>query len=139
MTSKLGRKKNHRMAVLKNLGQALISSEKIITTLPKAKALQPIVERWITIAKKANNTNNKDKQLANRRLLNTRVGNKKIVSKLVKDLGARNLKRSGGYTRILKLGSRLGDNADQVMMALVEKPVSETPKQKKKTKKTTKK
>lgn len=112
MKPKLGRQKEHRTALLRNIGISLVKNERVTTTLPKAKALRPIIERWITIAKDAN--------LHAERILISRVGDKSTVNKLMKDIAKRNNNRHGGYTRILKLGARVGDASPKAMIEFVE-------------------
>lgn len=110
---KLNRNSAHRKALMRNLSIALISNERIKTTLPKAKELRPFVEKILTIAKKDN--------LANRRLLISMLGNTDIADKLFKDIAPRILKRNGGYTRIMKNGFRVGDKAPMAVMELVDR------------------
>lgn len=110
---KLNRNSAHRKALMRNLSIALISNERIKTTLPKAKELRPFFEKILTIAKKDN--------LANRRLLTSLLGNTDIADKLFKDIAPRILKRNGGYTRIMKNGFRVGDKAPMAVMELVDR------------------
>src|SRR5690242_6126340 len=100
---KLGRNKGHRRSLWANMAQALIKHEQIVTTLPKAKDLRPIVEKLITLAKKGG--------LANRRLAIARLRDETMVAKMFDTLAPRYKDRSGGYTRIMKAGFRYGDNA----------------------------
>lgn len=116
MSRKLGRKIGHRRALLKNLGISLVMHERITTTLPKAKELRPLIERWITIAKKPEASS-----LQAQRLLLSRVGDKAAVKKLTSDLAGRAKSRVGGYTRILKLGARVGDASPIAIIELVDK------------------
>lgn len=116
MSRKLGRKIGHRRALLKNLGISLVMHERITTTLPKAKELRPLIERWITIAKKPEASS-----LQAQRLLLSRVGDKDAVKKLTRDLAGRTKSRVGGYTRILKLGNRVGDASPIAIIELVDK------------------
>lgn len=116
MSRKLGRKIGHRRALLKNLGISLVMHERITTTLPKAKELRPLIERWITIAKKPEASS-----LQAQRLLLSRVGDKDAVKKLTRDLAGRAKSRVGGYTRILKLGNRVGDASPIAIIELVDK------------------
>ncbi|WP_005038052.1 50S ribosomal protein L17 [Holophaga foetida] len=110
---RLGRTTNQRKALMKNLATALLTSERIETTLVKAKELRKFVEPFITLAK--------TDSVANRRLAMARLGNKSIVQKLFADeFRARFNERPGGYTRILKLGHRLGDAADMAIIELVD-------------------
>lgn len=110
---KLNRNSAHRKALLRNLSIALLSKERIKTTLPKAKELRPYIEKILTIAKKDN--------LANRRLAISILGNQQIIDKLFKDLAPRILNRNGGYTRIMKNGFRVGDKAPMAIMELVDR------------------
>lgn len=106
----LGVKKEHRSALLANLASSLIKKGRIRTTLPKAKALRPFVERVITLAKKGD--------LHRRRLALSRLRDNEAVSVLFNDRANDFAKREGGYTRIYKLGTpRIGDAAD---MAIIE-------------------
>ncbi|HOZ36944.1 MAG TPA: 50S ribosomal protein L17 [bacterium] len=107
--NKLSRNLGSRKALLKSLACSLIIHEKIRTTLPKAKALKPSVEKIITRAKV--NT------LANRRLLIKSLGKEKVVKKLLEVVGPRYQERQGGYLRIIKLEPRRGDAAK---MAIIE-------------------
>jgi large subunit ribosomal protein L17 len=108
---KLGRITPHRKALLRNLATALFERERIRTTLPKAKELRPYAEKLITLAKR------EDDRLHARRLVLRDIQDLTIVKKLFDNLGARYATRSGGYTRILRLGPRKGDGAE---MAIVE-------------------
>jgi large subunit ribosomal protein L17 len=110
---KLNRTTSHRLAMLRNMMNALLKHESIKTTLPKAKTLRRVVEPMITLAKVDS--------VANRRLAFSRLQDSEIVSKLFNELGQRFQKRPGGYTRILKMGFRHGDNAPMAYMELVDK------------------
>ena len=105
---KLNRTSEHRQAMLRNMMNSLLTHEVIKTTLPKAKELRRVVEPMITLAKEAT--------VANRRLAFNRLRDRDVVVKLFDELGPRFKARPGGYTRILKMGFRVGDNAP---MALV--------------------
>jgi len=113
----LGRKKEHREALMANLAAALIRNKRIKTTLPKAKALRPFIEKIITLAKKADATDDKLRKHHFRKLALSRVRDIQAVNRLFNDLAGEFAKREGGYTRIYKLVPRLGDAAD---MALIE-------------------
>ena len=113
---KLGRTTAHRIATLRNLSVALIEHERITTTLAKAKEVRRFTEKLVTIAKR--------ETLHARRTALKQVPSRKAVSKLFDTLSARYASRPGGYTRILKLGPRRGDNAE---MALIEFVASEAP------------
>ncbi|QQS16532.1 MAG: 50S ribosomal protein L17 [Neisseriales bacterium] len=109
---KFNRPTGHRLAMLRNIVNSLLRHERIVTTLPKAKALRPIVEPLITLGKTAS--------LANRRLAFNRTRDRDIVVKLFGDLGPRFQNRAGGYLSILKYGFRQGDNAPLALVSLVE-------------------
>ena len=113
---KLNRTSEHRLAMLRNMMNSLLEHEVIKTTVPKAKELRRVVEPMITLAKEAT--------LANRRLAFDRLRDRDIVAKLFNDLGPRFKARPGGYTRILKMGFRVGDNAPMALVELVDRPVS---------------
>ena len=116
---KLNRTSSHRLAMLRNMMNSLIAHEAIKTTLPKAKELRKVVEPMITLAK--NDT------VANKRLAFNRLRDRDSVVKLFADLGPRFAARPGGYTRILKMGFRVGDNAPMAFVELVDRPeVEET-------------
>jgi len=110
---KLNRTASHRKAMFQNLSQALIKHEQIVTTLPKAKDLAPIVEKLITLGKKGG--------LANRRLAVARLQDETLVKKVFDELAERYAERSGGYTRVLKAGYRHGDNAPMAVIELVDR------------------
>ena len=117
---KLNRTSEHRLAMLRNMMNSLIAHEAIKTTLPKAKELRRVVEPMITLAKVAT--------VANRRLAFDRLRDRDSVSKLFDQLGPRYTARPGGYTRILKMGFRVGDNAPMALVELVDRPeVAEVP------------
>ena len=109
---KLNRTTSHRLAMLRNMMNSLIEHETIKTTVPKAKELRRVVEPMITLAKEAT--------VANRRLAFDRLRNRDSVSKLFDELGPRFKTRPGGYTRILKMGYRVGDNAPMALVQLVD-------------------
>jgi large subunit ribosomal protein L17 len=111
---KLNRTSSHRLAMLRNMSNSLLRHELIKTTLPKAKELRRVVEPLITLAK--------EPSLANRRLAFNRLRDREMVVKLFDELGPRYKARPGGYTRILKFGFRLGDNAPMALMELVDRP-----------------
>jgi len=111
---KLNRTSEHRLAMLRNMMNSLIAHEAIKTTLPKAKELRRVVEPMITLAKVAT--------VANRRLAFNRLRDRDSVTKLFDVLGPRYNTRPGGYTRILKMGFRVGDNAPMALVELVDRP-----------------
>ena len=110
---KFGRNTSHRVAMLKNLANAVIEQERIVTTVPKAKEARRVVDRLITLAKKGTP--------AARRLAFDRTRDDEIVSKLFETLATRYAKRDGGYTRVLKLSERRwGDSAEMAVLELVD-------------------
>lgn len=111
---KLNRTSAHRLAMLRNMSNSLIAHELIKTTLPKAKELRRVVEPLITLAKVDT--------VANRRLAFSRLRDRDSVTKLFNELGPRFKTRPGGYTRILKMGFRVGDNAPMALVELVDRP-----------------
>lgn len=110
---KLNRTSEHRLAMLRNMMNSLLTHEVIKTTLPKAKELRRVVEPMITLAKTAT--------VANRRLAFNRLRDRDVVVKLFNELGPRFAARPGGYTRILKMGFRVGDNAPMALVELVQR------------------
>ena len=116
---KLNRTSEHRLAMLRNMMNSLLEHEVIKTTVPKAKELRRVVEPMITLAK--------EPTVANRRLAFDRLRDREIVTKLFTELGPRYQARPGGYTRILKMGFRVGDNAPMALVELVDRPeIAET-------------
>src|SRR3954453_3742040 len=111
---KLNRTSSHRLAMLQNMMNSLIEHEVIKTTVPKAKELRRVVEPMITLAKEST--------VANKRLAFDRLRDRDIVTKLFAELGPRYKARPGGYTRILKMGYRVGDNAPMALVELVDRP-----------------
>ena len=116
---KLNRTSEHRLAMLRNMMNSLIEHEVIKTTLPKAKELRRVVEPMITLAKTPS--------LANKRMAFDRLRDRNSVVKLFADLGPRFAARPGGYTRILKMGFRVGDNAPMALVELVDRPETTAP------------
>ena len=110
---KLNRTSSHRKALLKNMSQALIKHEQIITTLVKAKTLKPYFDKLITIGKKGN--------LSARRQAISKVGDIKLVEKLFSTLAKRYETRNGGYSRVLRAGFRYGDAAPMAVIELVDR------------------
>ena len=111
---KLNRTSEHRQAMLRNMMISLLTHEAIKTTVPKAKELRRVVEPMITLAK--------EDSVANRRLAFNRLRDRDIVTKLFNELGPRFKARPGGYTRILMMGFRVGDNAPMALVELVDRP-----------------
>ncbi len=111
---KLNRTSSHRLAMLRNMTNSLLTHEAIRTTLPKAKELRRVAEPLITLGKTPT--------LSNRRLAFDRLRDKEVVYKLFNELGPRYAKRPGGYLRILRFGFRIGDNAPMALVELMDRP-----------------
>ena len=110
---KLNRTSSHRKSLFKNMAQALLKHEQIVTTLPKAKELKRVVEKLITLGKKGN--------LHSRRLAFNQIRDRDMVSKLFHSLAKRYSDRKGGYTRVLKAGFRYGDAAPMALIELIDR------------------
>lgn len=110
---KLNRTASHRKAMFANMAASLITHEQIVTTLPKAKELKPIMDKLVTLAKKGD--------LAARRRAIAKVRDQDAVRKLFDVVGERYADRNGGYTRVLKAGFRHGDNAPMAVIELVDR------------------
>jgi large subunit ribosomal protein L17 len=108
---KLGRKTPHRISMFRNLVTSLLDKERVRTTLPRAKEVRPIAERMITLGKR--------ESLHARRQALAFVKDPEVVSKLFKTLAPRFATRSGGYTRIIRLGFREGDGAQMAILELI--------------------
>ena len=108
---RFGGNASHQRLMMANLVASLIAAEGIVTTEAKAKALRPVAEKMITKAKKGG--------LHNHRQVVSYLGDKEVAAKLFDDVGPRYVDRNGGYTRILKLGPRHGDNAPMARIELV--------------------
>jgi large subunit ribosomal protein L17 len=128
---KLGRTSEHRIAMLRNQAASLIKHDRIKTTLPKAKELRRFVEKLITLAKKDS--------LHARRLAAADVYEPEVLKKLFGTIGPLNATRPGGYTRIIKIGTRKGDGAEEAFVELVGREKKFEDKTKKKEKKKAKK
>ena len=115
----LGRKTAHRKAMLANMACSLIEHKRINTTVAKAKALKQFVEPLITKSK-AENNQTAEQGMHNRRLVFKNLRNKYAVTELFGDVANKVGDRAGGYTRIIRLGNRLGDNAEMAMIELVD-------------------
>ena len=113
----LSRTASHRKALLNNLANALLANKRIVTTLAKAKALRTFIEPLITKTKK-NET--KEQIMHNHRLVFSYLQNKEVVKELFTVIAPKVAGRPGGYTRIIKLGKRLGDNAETALIELVD-------------------
>ena len=111
---KLNRTSSHRLAMLQNMMNSIIEHEVIKTTVPKAKELRRVIEPMLTLGK--------EPTLSNKRLAFNRLRNRDNVVKLFAELGPRYKTRPGGYTRILKMGYRVGDNAPMALVELVDRP-----------------
>lgn len=116
---KLNRTSAHRLAMLRNMMNSLLRHEAIKTTLPKAKELRRVVEPMIILAK--------EPTVANKRLAFNRLRDREIVVKLFNEIGPMFKDRKGGYTRILKMGYRVGDNAPLAYVELVQKTTDAAP------------
>jgi large subunit ribosomal protein L17 len=110
---KLQRTSSHRAALFRNMAAALIKHEQIITTLPKAKDLKRVVDKYITLAKRGD--------LNSRRLAVARLRDEEMVKKLFDVLAPRYKERNGGYTRVLKAGFRYGDASPRAVIELVDR------------------
>ena len=110
---KLNRTSKHRQMLFRNLSQALIKHEQIVTTLPKAKDLRPIVEKLVTLGKRGG--------LHARRQAFAQLRDDKMVTKLFDVLAERYVDRAGGYTRVLKAGFRYGDYAPMAVIEFVDR------------------
>ena len=113
---RFNRTAEHRKAMFANMCQALIKHEQIITTLPKAKDLRPVVEKLITLGKRGD--------LHARRQAISQIKDVVLVRKLFEVLGPRYTERHGGYTRIMKAGFRYGDNAPMAVIEFVDRDVN---------------
>ena len=110
---KLNRTSSHRKALLMNMSNALIKHEQITTTLPKAKELRPFVEKVVTLGKKGD--------LSSRRKAMSILQDEKMTKKIFDILANRYSERNGGYTRIIKLGNRYGDNAPTAVIEFIDR------------------
>ncbi len=113
---KLNRKPEHRKAMFANMAAALIKHEQIVTTLPKAKDLRPIVEKLVTLGKRGD--------LHARRQAVAQMRDAAMVKKLFEVIGPRYKERNGGYTRVLKAGYRYGDSAPVAVIEFVDRDVN---------------
>jgi large subunit ribosomal protein L17 len=109
----LNRDSSHRQAMFSNMAASLIRHEQIVTTLPKAKDLKRIIDKYITLAKRGD--------LNSRRLAAARLRDEAMVKKLFDTLGPRYKDRAGGYSRVLKAGFRYGDSAPRAVIELVDR------------------
>jgi len=110
---KLNRTSSHRKALLMNMSNALIKHEQISTTLPKAKELRPFIEKVVSLGKKGD--------LSSRRKAMSILQDEKMTKKIFDVLANRYTERNGGYTRIIKLGNRYGDNAPTAVIEFVDR------------------
>ena len=113
---RFGRQSGHRQAMFSNMAAALIMHEQIVTTLPKAKDLKRVMDKYITLAKRGD--------INSRRLAAARLRDEDMVKKLFDTLGPRYKTRAGGYTRVLKAGFRYGDSAPRAVIELVDRDTS---------------
>jgi large subunit ribosomal protein L17 len=110
---RFNRSASHRKAMFANMAASLIRHEQIVTTLPKAKDLRPVVEKLVTLGKRGD--------LHARRLAISQIRDEDAVKKLFEKLGPRYASRNGGYTRVLKAGFRYGDNAPAAVIEFVDR------------------
>ncbi|MEM9632338.1 MAG: 50S ribosomal protein L17 [Pseudomonadota bacterium] len=110
---KLNRTSSHRKAMFANMAASLIKHEQIVTTLPKAKEMKPIIDKLITLGKRGD--------LHARRQAISQIRDTAMVAKLFETLGERYKDRNGGYSRVLKAGFRYGDNAPMAVIELVDR------------------
>lgn len=110
---RFSRDSGHRQAMFSNMAASLMRHEQIVTTLPKAKDLKRVVDKYITLAKRGD--------LNSRRLAAARLRDEEMVKKLFDVLGPRYKERNGGYTRVLKAGFRYGDSAPRAVIELVDR------------------
>ena len=113
---RFNRTSEHRQAMFANMAQALIKHEQIMTTLPKAKDLRPVVEKLVTLGKKGD--------LHARRIAISRLRDSVLVAKLIDVLAPRYKERNGGYLRIMKAGFRKGDNAAMAVIEFIDRDVT---------------
>jgi large subunit ribosomal protein L17 len=116
---RLGRTKGARIALRRNLIKQLFTHERIQTTKAKAAAIRGDAERLITLARNSANGSDADKVNA-RRLASSRLGDNQLITRLFDEIAPRFANRNGGYTRVMKLGPRMGDSAEMVVLELVE-------------------
>jgi large subunit ribosomal protein L17 len=116
---KLDRTKGARLALRRNLIKQFFTHERIRTTRAKAAAIRGEAERIITIARNSANADDVQK-VAARRLVASKLGDNQIIGRVFDEIAPRFANRSGGYTRVMKLGPRLGDSAEMVLLELVE-------------------
>ena len=115
---RFNRTSEHRIAMFANMAQALIKHEQIVTTLPKAKDLRPVIEKLVTLSRRGKT------DLHARRQLLAQVKDAAQVTKLFDVLGPRYADRKGGYTRVLKAGFRFGDNAPMAIIEFVDRDIT---------------
>lgn len=120
---KLGRTSEHRRALFRNQLRSLIEHERIITTLVKAKTLRPIAEKLVTLGRRADSVHA-------RRLVGRMIEDRDVIKRLFSEIGPRFVNRPGGYTRIVKLGPRRGDNAELAIIEFVDYTLPEAKKEK---------
>ena len=116
---KLGRRSDHRLAMLKNMTISLVEAERIETTVTRAKELRKFVEKVITLGKKANSSDDVARKIHLRRQAFAFLRNEKAVAKVFKEIAPKYMDRNGGYTRIIKTDVRRGDSAELAIIELV--------------------
>ena len=121
---RLGVKSSHRKAMLKNMLTSLLLHERVTTTIARAKELQPMAEKTITLGKEGT--------LASRRLALKKITRSDVLVKLFSDVAPRYAEIKGGYTRIMRIGFRKGDNAEMAMLELTKRVEKKKPEKEKK-------
>ena len=116
---KLGRRSDHRLAMMKNMTISLVKTERIETTVTRAKELRKFVEKAITLGKKANTTEDVAKKVHLRRQAFAFLRNEEAVAKIFNEIAPKYSERNGGYTRIIKTDVRRGDSAELAIIELV--------------------
>ena len=116
---KLGRRSDHRLAMMKNMTISLVKAERIETTVTRAKELRKFVEKAITLGKKANTTEDVAKKVHLRRQAFAFLRNEEAVAKIFNEIATKYSERNGGYTRIIKTDVRRGDSAELAIIELV--------------------
>lgn len=109
---KLSRPSDHRKALIKNLMRSIFEHGSIVTTLPKAKAVRPFIEKAITKGKSGS--------VHSRRCINAYLGDRKLTNKVVDEISTKFKERPGGYTRILKMGKRRGDASEMALLQIID-------------------
>ncbi len=122
---RINRPKDHRTALLRNQARELIEHGSIVTTISKAKALKVFFDKLMSKAVKAASADDKIKSMNLRRQINRHLNDKRLTNKFVDEIASRYVGRSGGYTRIVRIGYRRGDGAEMAIVQLVSSETSE--------------